>query len=68
MAHAGTHGASENNSDRPKLLYKLNDKPPLKDSIFVTFQHVCAIFIAVVTPVLLITGALGLYPNRSAYI
>ncbi len=21
MAHAGTHGASENNSDRPKLLY-----------------------------------------------
>ncbi|WP_009633145.1 hypothetical protein [Synechocystis sp. PCC 7509] len=34
MAHAGTHGVSENDSDRPKLLYGLNDKPPLKDSIF----------------------------------
>lgn len=55
MAHAGTHGATEDNSDRPKLLYRLNDKPPPKDSIFVAFQHVCAIFIPVVTPGLLIT-------------
>lgn len=50
MAHAGTHGASENDRDRPKLLYGLNDKPPLKNAIFVSFQHVCAIFIPVVTP------------------
>ncbi len=26
MAHAGTHGASENNSDRPKLLYGLTEE------------------------------------------
>ena len=68
MAHTGTHAASGNDSDRPKLLYGLNDKPPLKDAIFVAFQHVCAIFIPIITPGLLITGALGLDPNRAAYI
>lgn len=53
---------------RPKLLYGLNDKPPVKDALFVAFQHVCAIFIPVVTPGLLITGALGLDPSKAAYI
>ncbi len=67
MAHAGTHGES-GNMERPKLLYGLNDKPPLKDAIFVAFQHVCAIFIPIVMPGLLITGALGLDPNTAAYI
>ena len=68
MAHAGTHAANGNIDDRPKLLYGLNDKPPLKDAIFVAMQHVCAIFIPIVTPGLLITGALGLEPNIAAYI
>ncbi len=68
MAYAGTHGASEKDSDRPKLPYGLNDKPPLKDAIFVAFQHVCAICILVVTPGLLISGALGLDLAKSTYI
>ena len=59
MSYAGTYRASDN-SDRPKLLYGLKDKPPLKDAIFVAFQHVWAIFILIVTPGLLITRALGL--------
>lgn len=53
---------------RPKLLYGLNDQPPFKDALFVALQHVCAIFIPVMTPGLLIMSALGLDPNRSAYI
>lgn len=64
MAHAhGTAGGS-----LPRLLYGLNDKPPFKDALFVGFQHVCAIFIPVCTPGLLITAALGLDPATSAYI
>lgn len=67
MAH-DAHGAEGIGHDRPKLLYGLNDKPPVRDAIFVALQHVCAIFIPVVTPGLLITGALGLDPGRAAYI
>lgn len=69
MAHAETHGTGENTiQTRSKLLYGLNDRPPFKEALFVAFQHVCAIFIPVVTPALLITGALGLDSNRTAYI
>lgn len=53
---------------RSKLLYGLNDKPPFQEALFVALQHVCAIFIPVVTPGLLITGALGLDPARASYI
>lgn len=68
MAHVEAHAAEGTVVDRPKLLYGLHDKPPVKDAIFVALQHVCAIFIPVVTPGLLITGALGLGPSESAYI
>ncbi len=69
MAHAETHTADTGETNfRSRLLYSLNDKPPIKDSLFVALQHVCAIFIPVVTPGLIITGALGLDPNKAAYI
>jgi xanthine permease XanP len=69
MAHTEIHAPSEGTIvPKSKLLYGLNDKPPFKEALFVGFQHVCAIFIPVVTPGLLITGALGLDPNRTAYI
>jgi len=69
MAHAEVHAPHTSEPVvRTKLLYNLNDHPPLKDAIFVAFQHVCAIFIPVVTPGLLITGALGLDPREAAYI
>ena len=68
MAHVEAHAAEGTVDDRPKLLYGLNDKPPVKDAIFVALQHVCAIFIPVVTPGLLITGALGLDASKTAYI
>ncbi len=69
MAHAGTHVTDEGKAAAPsRLLYGLNDKPPVKDALFVAFQHVCAIFIPIVTPGLLITGALGMDPGKAAYI
>ncbi len=52
----------------PKLLYGLNDKPTLIDGIFVALQHVCAIFIPIVTPGLIIAGALKLDALTTSYI
>ncbi len=51
-----------------RLFYGLNSRPAPKDALFVACQHVCAIFIPVVTPGLLITGALGLPADKAAYI
>ena len=69
MAHTPVHAATEHQVTTPsKLLYGLNDKPNVKDSLFVAFQHVCAIFIPIVTPGLLITQALGLDPSKASYI
>ena len=42
------------------LIYGLNDRPPLKDSIFAALQHLLAIFVAIITPPLIIAGALKL--------
>jgi xanthine permease XanP len=69
MAHVATHEVGEEGAKvRSRLLYGLNDRPVFKDALFVAFQHVCAIFIPVVTPGLIITGALGLDAGKSAYI
>lgn len=50
------------------LIYNLNDKLPLKEAFFVSLQHVCAMFIPVCTPGLLIAGALDLNPVDASYI
>ena len=42
------------------LIYGLSDRPPLKDSIFAALQHLLAIFVAIITPPLIIAGALKL--------
>jgi xanthine permease XanP len=44
------------------LIYGLNDKPPLRLSLFVALQHVLAVFVGIVTPPLIISRALKL-PN-----
>ena len=69
MTHTGTHAVGEGHvAISSKLLYRLNDKPPVKDSLFVALQHVCAIFIPVVTPGVLVTGELGLWTRRQPII
>lgn len=67
MTHT-EHQESHNMAPQSRLLYGLNDKPPFKDALFVGLQHVCAIFIPVCTPGLLITAALGLDPATASYI
>ncbi len=42
------------------LIYGLNDKPPLRLSLFVALQHVLAVFVGIVTPPLIISRALHL--------
>ena len=36
------------------LIYGLNDRPPLKDTLFAALQHLLAIFVAIITPPLII--------------
>lgn len=40
------------------LIYGLNDRPPFKDALFAALQHLLAIFVAIITPPLIICAAL----------
>ena len=42
------------------LIYGLNDRPPLKDTFFAALQHLLAIFVAIITPPLIIAGSMKL--------
>ena len=42
------------------LIYGLEDRPPVKDALFAAIQHLLAIFVAIITPPLIISGALNL--------
>lgn len=41
-----------------ELIYGLNDRPPLRETLFATLQHLLAIFVAIITPPLIISSAL----------
>lgn len=43
-----------------ELIYRLEDRPPLPQTLFAALQHLLAMFVAVITPALLICQALGL--------
>lgn len=51
-----------------ELIYKLHDKPPFFQALFAAVQHLLALFIAVITPPLLISQALGLPTQDTAHI
>jgi len=53
---------------RSELIYGLNDKPPVAESIFVAFQHVLAAFVGIITPPLIICSSLGLDAANTSYI
>ncbi len=50
------------------LIYGLEDRPPVRDAIFAAIQHVFACFVGIITPSLIISGALGLEPADGAYL
>ncbi|MDR0185230.1 purine permease [Prevotella brunnea] len=41
-----------------ELIYGLNDRPPIRETLFAAFQHLLAIFVAIITPPLIISSAL----------
>ena len=50
------------------LIYGLEDRPPLKDTLFAALQHLLAIFVAIITPPLIISGALGFDVETTSFL
>ena len=50
------------------LIYGLDDFPPLQKTLLVALQHVFAVFVGMVTPPLLIAGALRMSAVDTAYL
>lgn len=51
----------EEKTEHPKgLIYGIYDRPPLRDTLFAALQHLLAIFVAIITPALIIAKALNL--------
>ena len=42
------------------IIYGIEDCPPFKEALFAALQHLLAIFVAIITPPLIIAGALNL--------
>jgi xanthine permease XanP len=51
-----------------ELIYGLDDRPPLRETLFVALQHVFAVFVGMITPPLLIAEALKLPAADKAYL
>ena len=47
-------------STEPDLIYGIDDRPPLKETLFAALQHLLAIFVAIITPPLIIASSLKL--------
>jgi xanthine permease XanP len=52
----------------PDLIYGLHDRPPLRETLLVALQHVLAVFVGIVTPPLIVAGALKLAAADTAYL
>jgi xanthine permease XanP len=52
----------------PDLIYGLDDRPPLRETLFVALQHVLAVFVGIITPPLIVAGALKLGADDTAYL
>lgn len=50
------------------LVYGLHARPPLPQTLFAALQHMLAMFVGIITPPLIISGALGLSAEDSRYI
>lgn len=53
---------------KSELIYHLEDRPPLPQTIFAALQHLLAMFVAVITPALIICQSLGLPPADTQHI
>ncbi|MBR4044454.1 MAG: purine permease [Bacteroidaceae bacterium] len=56
-------------NETPKgLIYGLEARPPLRDTLFAALQHLLAIFVAIITPPLIIAGALKLNLETTGFL
>ena len=53
---------------KTELIYGLNDRPPLRETLFAALQHLLAIFVAIITPPLIIAGALKLDNETTSFL
>lgn len=54
------------NTPRPtELVYQLNERPPLPQTLFAALQHLLAMFVAVITPSLIICQSLGVPSDQT---
>jgi xanthine permease XanP len=58
---------SENNKPQG-LIYGLEDRPPLRSTLFAALQHLLAVFVAIITPPLIIAGALNLDLDTTGFL
>ncbi len=49
------------------LIYGLNDRPPFREAAFAALQHLLAIFVAIITPALIISSALKFDVQTTGY-
>ena len=50
------------------LIYGVEDRPPFKDALFAALQHLLAIFVAIITPPLIIASALKLDVEKTIFL
>ena len=60
--------ASNKSELKAELIYGLNDRPPLRETLFAALQHLLAIFVAIITPPLIIAGALKLDIETTSFL
>ena len=52
----------------PDVIYRLEDRPPIPEAALAALQHVLAVFVGIITPPLIIAGALGLDLEETSFI
>lgn len=50
------------------LIYQIEDNPPFKEAVFAGLQHLLAIFIAIITPPLIISQALNFTVETTGFL
>ena len=50
------------------LIYQIEDKPPFAEALFVAAQHLLAIFVAIITPPLIVSSAIGLDTETTGFL
>jgi len=59
---------NQENNDKKALIYQLDGRPPLGTAIPLGLQHVLAMFVGNVTPVIIISGVLNLPVGQKAFL